>query len=414
MLVNAELVPTSSELEEREQRIERALRHAWYETALEYEAIRERRLYRRNGSGKRGWETWADYCQERWGRPQNKIDEQIARALEISEIVRIGTISGDQLPSSMSHATELAKLEAPKQRAEVWSRVLSLSVPITAKVVEAEVVRYKAELDKDWITLEEWQALSQSEQRRILTQQYAGTKTFNETNDNIEWAAWSWNPVTGCLHGCEYCYARDIANRFYPYRFEPAFLPNRLSAPKNTRVGQPRWHDDIGYRGVFVGSMCDQFGAWVPQEWLDAVMEQVRAAPQWTFIFLTKNPARLPSVQWPDNAWVGTTVDIRARLKPAQEAFSQVNASVRFLSCEPLREDLHAEDLTMFDWVIIGGQSQSSGAPAMQPEWDWVWSLHRAAEGCGCAVYWKPNLTVRSRQYPTDRHGRVTPLVTRE
>ena len=118
---------------------------------------------------------------------------------------------------------------------------------------------------------------------------YSGLSVFNDTNENIEWAAWSWNPVTGCQHGCDYCYAEDIANRFYPHKFEPTFHPDRLTAPQNTKIGTPRWHSDSGYKGVFVGSMADLFGNWVPQEWIDAVLNAVRGAPQWTFIFLTKN-----------------------------------------------------------------------------------------------------------------------------
>ncbi len=58
---------------------------------------------------------------------------------------------------------------------------------------------------------------------------------FNRTNRAIEWALWSWNPITGCLHGCEYCYARDIAERFYPQKFLPTFHADRLAAPGNTR-----------------------------------------------------------------------------------------------------------------------------------------------------------------------------------
>jgi len=220
--------------------------------------------------------------------------------------------------------------------------------------------------------------------------------TFNATNDNIEWAPWSWNPVTGCLHGCAYCYARDIANRFYSEKFEPTFRPDRLSAPQNTKLPEATG----AARNVFVCSMADLFGEWVPQEWIDAVLEAVTAAPDWRFLFLTKNPARLPGIVWPANAWVGTTVDEQARVLPAVEAMSQVQASVRFLSCEPLRERLEFPRMDVFDWVIIGGQSDSSGEPASQPQWSWVEELMQQARDGACQVYFKPNLTVRPREYP--------------
>ena len=96
--------------------------------------------------------------------------------------------------------------------------------------------------------------------------------TFNETTaDGISWAAWSWNPVTGCLHGCDYCYARAIANRFtnaFPAGFTPLFHHERLDAPTNTVI--PAAHrDDPAYRRVFVCSMADLYGRWVPDEWIE-------------------------------------------------------------------------------------------------------------------------------------------------
>ena len=226
---------------------------------------------------------------------------------------------------------------------------------------------------------------------------------FNRTNDNIEWARWSWNPVTGCLHDCPYCYARDIANRFYPEKFEPTFRPERLSAPKNTRV--PVGADqDIGLRNVFVCSMADLFGAWVPDEWITAVLDAVRDTPQWNFLFLTKNSARLAEQAWPANAWVGTTIDRQSRVRPAEEALSRTSAPVKFISCEPLREPITLTRPEAFDWIIIGGQSRSSGAPAFQPERGWVDALIRQARKAGAAVYLKPNLTAwdaaRIREYP--------------
>jgi protein gp37 len=226
---------------------------------------------------------------------------------------------------------------------------------------------------------------------------------FNSTNENIDWAKWSWNPVTGCLHGCPYCYARDIANRFYDHGFEPHFYPDRLSAPENTKVPNK---EGIGWRNVFVCSMGDLFGAWVEQDWIDQVMEAVRNNQQWNFLFLTKNPARLADVWWPENAWVGTTVDCQARVDAAERAFSEMAKKgnkpvVSFISFEPLSEPItiNLEDV---DWVIIGGQSKSSQAAAEQPLWDWVEDLHNQARYYGCKVYWKPNLKVRPQEYPTE------------
>ena len=223
--------------------------------------------------------------------------------------------------------------------------------------------------------------------------------TFNRTNEQVDWAKWTWNPVTGCLHTCVYCYARDIAERFYTEKFAPTFRPERLSAPQHTRL--PAEADDtIGWRNVFVCSMADLFGKWVPQDWIDAVLTEVRAAPQWNFLFLTKFPQRLESIDWPVNSWVGTTVDEQYRVTIAEKAFRNVNAPVKWLSCEPLRERLTFSSLDMFDWVVVGGQSKSTQAPAFQPPWEWVEHLWQQARVSGCLLYWKPNLHTRPQEYP--------------
>lgn len=230
--------------------------------------------------------------------------------------------------------------------------------------------------------------------------------TFNRTSDkSIEWAWWTWNPVTGCEHNCLYCYARDIANRFpehYPNGFKPTFRPERLSAPLNTQIPElpdkADKADRIGARHVFVCSMADLFGKWVPQEWIDAVLDAVRKSPHWGFIFLTKNPKRLATIDWPANARVGTTVDIQPRVKAAEEAFRDVNASYKFVSCEPLIERLTFSNLAVFDWVIVGGRSRSSQMPEMVPNLEWVNHIREQADAAGCCVYEKPN--IRRREYP--------------
>ena len=227
---------------------------------------------------------------------------------------------------------------------------------------------------------------------------------FNRTNEMVDWARWTWNPVTGCLHTCVYCYARDIAegrtgNAPFKAGFVPTFYPERLDAPHNTKVPASA-STDIGERNVFVCSMADLFGKWVEQKWIDAVMDAVRSAPQWNFLFLTKFPQRLETIDWPDNSWVGTTVDEQYRVTIAEKAFRNVNAPVKWLSCEPLRERLTFSSLDMFDWVVVGGQSRSSQERAFQPPWEWVEHLWQQVRASNCLLYWKPNLHTRPQEYP--------------
>lgn len=222
---------------------------------------------------------------------------------------------------------------------------------------------------------------------------------FNRTNENIEWAPWSWNPVTGCWQACSYCYARAIANRFknkpghhfYPHGFTPHFYPERLSMPQNTKlpkslIGKP------GAYNVFTCSMGEIFGEWVPQRWIDAVIDTVRKSTQWNFLFLTKKPSRLLEISWPKNAWVGTTIDIQARVQPAVDIFSKLRATVKFISCEPLQEPLLFPKMDCFDWVIIGGYSPGTKPKPQPPKLEWVYSLRDQAYLASCMVYMKPNL----------------------
>lgn len=228
-----------------------------------------------------------------------------------------------------------------------------------------------------------------------------GKSTFNPTNDHISWAAWSWNPVTGCLHGCDYCYARDIAtpaSAAFPAGFEPAFRPERLDAPANTKL--PTDLTDERQRRVFVGSMADLFGEWVPQEWIDDVFTAANKSPDWDYMFLTKFPQRYKRVSFPPGAWAGTTVDYQKRIKIVERAMSELvddtNVAVRWLSIEPLLEPLQFTDLSWCNLMVIGSQTatrQPTGAmPAFAPPFEWVASLVAQARDAHVPVYLKPNL----------------------
>jgi protein gp37 len=260
----------------------------------------------------------------------------------------------------------------------------------------------------DFVTLEQWSGMAKAERAELLKRQ--GTTCFNEQGDNqnIEWALWSWNPVTGCLHNCPYCYARDIAERFYDQKFAPSLWPGRLKAAQNTKVPQEKIDEEpegswrrIGLKNVFTCSMADLFGRWVPAEWIEAVLAEVRAAPDWNFLFLTKFPVRMAEFSFPANAWVGTTVDCQARVANAEKSFRRVKAGVKWLSIEPLIEPLAFSDIGAFQWIVLGGASQSSKTPAWIPPRRWVMDLEEQATKAGVSFYEKSNLRgERIRGYP--------------
>lgn len=224
--------------------------------------------------------------------------------------------------------------------------------------------------------------------------------TFNETTgEGISWAAWSWNPVTGCLHGCNYCYARAIIHRYpeaNPAGFTPLFHEERLEAPANTTIPIAR-RGDPAYKRVFVCSMADLYGRWVPDEWIQQVHGSMLASPWWQYILLTKFPGRYVGLQLPPNSWVGTSVDEQKRVRIAEDAFRKIDGvKVKWLSLEPLKEPLEFTDLSMFDWVVIGAQTETrqpdGTVPAFAPPFEWVARLVAQAREAGCKVHLKPNL----------------------
>ena len=273
-------------------------------------------------------------------------------------------------------------------------------IPLSVRKLSDKIQKISGDLEKKKAAKKEKKETNIEEAPSAGEKTEARVPVFNRTTESIEWASWTWNPVTGCEHGCRYCYARTMAHRFkkiFPNGFAPTFYPERLAAPANTKVPKS---NHTGDRSVFVVSMGDLFGDWVQQEWIDQVLDVVRNQKQWNYLFLTKNPKRLVDIDWPNNSWVGTTVDCQARVKPAEDAFEKIKASVKFVSCEPLNEELQFERLDLFDWVIIGARSQTSGAPAMQPEPGWVRSLIGQAWAAGCQVYCKPNLKAGIKEYP--------------
>ncbi|WP_459873285.1 DUF5131 family protein [Endothiovibrio diazotrophicus] len=192
------------------------------------------------------------------------------------------------------------------------------------------------------------------------------------TTSKIEWTERTWNPVAGCSKvspACKYCYAETMARRLqamgtpgYENGFQLTLLPQRLHDPLKRKVPTT----------YFVNSMSDLFHEKVPFTYIDQVLNVIERGSQHTFQILTKRAERLASYfqtrSVPPNAWIGVSVEDRAHGVARIKYLQQVDARIRFLSVEPLLEDIGQFNLEGLHWVIVGGESGPKARP-MKPEW---------------------------------------------
>lgn len=227
------------------------------------------------------------------------------------------------------------------------------------------------------------------------------TSQFVETNENVDWARYTWNPITGCIHDCVFCYARDIALRYYPQGFAATFHPQRLLAPGHMRV--PKGPLKPWDTRVFTGSMGDLFANAFDEEMVKAVIAEMAEHDQWTYLVLTKNPKGLIGYDFPPNVWVGTSVVQQSHVSNAEKYLSQVSASVRWLSIEPMLTEIKFERPEVFDWWVVGAQSKTWKVKEMQPDPSWVHGLLIQAAEAGVEVFMKDNLRFWHKASPKVR-----------
>lgn len=230
-------------------------------------------------------------------------------------------------------------------------------------------------------------------------------------NRGIEWTDYTWNPIGGCKHACRWqmpdgkiaeCYAENVAEKLaghaYPHGFAHHYWnPKQLTAPAS--VKEPS--------RVFVGSMADVFGHWVPSEQIERVLDVCRNNPQHTFQFLTKNPKRLKEFTFPDNCWTGVSTppdfmwgkplnaEQKTRLLEVtmDELWSRASPQIAWLSAEPLSHDVVPVlkwYRNIIRWIVIG--AASNGKQYFQPNADYLHGLLNWCNENGVAVFFKGNL----------------------
>lgn len=210
------------------------------------------------------------------------------------------------------------------------------------------------------------------------------------SKSKIEWTEQTWNPVTGCIKvsaGCKYCYAETMAKRLkamgangYDNGFGLSILPDRLTQPLKRK--KPTTY--------FVNSMSDLFQDGVSDGFIDQVFDIIRRTPQHRYQILTKRAERLPIYfkdrMVPDNVWLGVTVENIKEGVPRIDLLRQVKANIRFLSIEPLLEDLKRINLRDIHWAIVGGES---GPKARPMDEDWVKNIQKQCDDQNVSFFFK-------------------------
>jgi protein gp37 len=206
----------------------------------------------------------------------------------------------------------------------------------------------------------------------------------------IEWTEQTWNPSAGCTKissGCLNCYAETMAIRLqamgvkgYENGFEFNIVPSRLNEPLKKKKPVI----------FFVNSMSDIFHKDMPENYLNKIFEVIENTPQHTYQILTKRADRmykyLRKRKIPNNIWLGVTVENKKDGLPRIDMLRQIQASVLFLSVEPLLEDLGTINLNNIDWVIVGGESGNRARPMDK---EWVINIKQQCEKQDVAFFFK-------------------------
>ncbi len=210
------------------------------------------------------------------------------------------------------------------------------------------------------------------------------------TKTQIEWTEQTWNPTTGCTKisaGCEHCYAEVMAKRLkamgvngYQNSFALSLLPERLIQPVKRK--KPTTY--------FVNSMSDLFHENVPFAFIDKIFDVIRQTPQHRYQILTKRENQLleyfKNRNVPGNVWLGVSVENIKSGLPRINFLKKISARIRFLSIEPLLEDLGKIDFSGIHWVIVGGES---GTKARRMEKKWVLNIKKQCEEQNVAFFFK-------------------------
>lgn len=205
----------------------------------------------------------------------------------------------------------------------------------------------------------------------------------------IEWTDKTWNPITGCTKkstGCLHCYAEVMSRRLKAMGQEKYANGFKVTLHERCLKEPLSWK---GNHNIFVCSMSDIFHEDVPFEFIDKMFAVIERTPQHRYQILTKRAERMTeyfaSRNVPTNVWLGVTVEAQSS-RFRIDFLRDLSATVKFLSCEPLVEDLGELNLTGIDWVIVGGESGPQARPMQE---SWALNIKNKVEEQGARFFFK-------------------------
>lgn len=189
---------------------------------------------------------------------------------------------------------------------------------------------------------------------------------------DIEWTEMTWNPTTGCNKisaGCKFCYAEVMSKRLKAMGLEKYQNGFKLAVHEEELTKPYAWKKP---QMVFVNSMSDLFHKNIPLEFIQKVFKVMNDCPQHTFQVLTKRADRLlkisPELTWTPNIWMGVSVE-NEKVTNRIDLLRETEATIKFLSLEPLIGALPNLNLKNIDWVIVGGESGKGNIRPMEEDW---------------------------------------------
>lgn len=225
------------------------------------------------------------------------------------------------------------------------------------------------------------------------------------STSKIEWTDASWNPITGCTKissGCQHCYAEVMARRLCAMRVDKYKNGFQVTLHEDCLDEPVKWRKP---KTIFVCSMSDLFHKDVPFDFIDKVLAVIERTPQHRYQILTKRADRMAEYfstrSVPGNVWLGVTVDVRASKQRIDALRSIKDSPIRFLSCEPLLEDLGTLELRDIDWIIVGGESGRQARPMKE---EWALNIKEQVDAAGKAFFFKQWGTWGSDGVKRDKH----------